>query len=166
MCNKCVRLYTRTAEECTERMSRICTSWIWCSGMEAAFTSETSVMIYQTTRRHIPEDSSLRSPCLEDLWSRFLTLLKYILDSLPSFESMGQVSWSCIVSDFCSGSTLFKFQLGHWLSRSDFVVLSDLQCKWRGKPYNGSRPLPLTFVLITHHHSTSHSKVVIKRALK
>jgi hypothetical protein len=34
--------------------------------MEAVFASETSVNIYQTTRRHIPEDSTLHSHCCEN----------------------------------------------------------------------------------------------------
>jgi hypothetical protein len=37
--------------------------------MEETRSSETLINVYRTTRRHIPEDNNLYSPCREDLKS-------------------------------------------------------------------------------------------------
>jgi hypothetical protein len=43
------------------------TSTLCNEKMDAVCSSETLVMIYETTRRHIPEDSDLHSYCCQNL---------------------------------------------------------------------------------------------------
>jgi hypothetical protein len=49
--------------------------------MEAVSTSETSVKLYQTTRRNIPEDSHLHTRCLESLKSHHVAQRRRWLSS-------------------------------------------------------------------------------------
>lgn len=141
-CNKCIHVHTKTTEECIETISKICTFWIRCSGMEAEFTAETS-------------DKDL--PRLHGVTSQ--TTAGFIVTALRTSDLLYLPDWN-IYSILCPMtffSGKYPVRISSWTLA--VIVFSDLQCKC-SDVIGYDRFFCHSFWLGAHHH------VALNRVLK